>query len=228
MKIEKTTFDFLKALAKNNNRPWFQQNKQWYLDSHQNMISWVDALIDRMNQHDQLETKTGKESLYRIYNDVRFSTDKTPYQPRFAGHLKRMKPWLRGGYYFWVRPGATRIGCGFTYPNATDLLRIRKDIELNSSEWRKLLRASSLRTTFGQMTGEQLATAPRNFTKDHPAIDLLRYKQFWFEASFSDRDAMSPDFLKTVNRSFTKIRPFFNYMSDVLTTDLNGEPLPLS
>lgn len=100
IRIETETFDFLKHLARKNNREWFQQNKQRYLDAQQNMAEWVDNVIVLMNAHDQLQTKTGKEALYRIYNDVRFSTDKTPYNARFAGHLKRVKPLLRGGYYF--------------------------------------------------------------------------------------------------------------------------------
>src|SRR5688572_5791462 len=122
MVIEKSTYDFLKALNRNNNREWFQRNKNRYQVSQENMICWVDALIEKMNGHDQLQTRSGKEALYRIYNDVRFSADKTPYHARFAGHLKRVKPYLRGGYYFWIKPGESRVGCGFTYPNPEDLL----------------------------------------------------------------------------------------------------------
>jgi uncharacterized protein (TIGR02453 family) len=178
-----------------------------------------------MNKHDQLQTKTGKESLYRIYNDVRFSADKTPYSPRFAGSLKRLKPQLRGGYYFWIKPGESRVGCGFTYPNPDDLKRIREDISLNYSDWNKLLRNKKISGAFGEMTGEQVKTAPRGFAKDHPAIELLRYKQFWFEHSFTDKEVLAPDFLKNVNSTYKSIRPFFDYMSDVLTTNANGESM---
>src|SRR5688572_31759530 len=132
MILEKSTFDFLKALSKNNNREWFQKNKERYTTSQENVIHWLDALLNEMNNHDRIQTKSGKESLYRIYNDVRFSADKSPYNPRFAGHLKRVKPFLRGGYYFWLKPGESRVGCGFTYPNSADLLRIRQDIDLNA------------------------------------------------------------------------------------------------
>jgi uncharacterized protein (DUF2461 family) len=75
------------------------------------------------------------------------------------------------------------------------------------------------------MTGEQVKTVPRGFDKEHPAIDLLRYKNYWFEVSFTDAEVTSPDFLKVVNQKFKSIRPFFDYMSSVLTTNENGEPL---
>jgi uncharacterized protein (TIGR02453 family) len=220
--IEKSTFDFLKALSRNNNRDWFNTHKARYVRAHENVAAFLDALLEALNRHDQLGTHSGKESLYRIYNDVRFSKDKTPYNPRFAGRISRAKPHLRGGYYFWIKPGASRVGCGFTYPNAEDLLRIRQDIDLNYAGWRKLLNLGSIQSTFGNMDGEQVKTAPRGFAKDHPAIDLLRHKQFWFERSFTDKEVLSPDFLETVNKTYKAIRPFFNYMSDVLTTDVNG------
>jgi uncharacterized protein (TIGR02453 family) len=220
--IEKKTFDFLKALTRNNNREWFNAHKSDYLQAQQNVIHCLDTLIDKMNEHDRLGTQTGKESLYRIYNDVRFSEDKTPYNPRFAGHFRRMKPHLRGGYYFWIKPGESRVGVGFTYPNAEDLLRIRQDIDINYTDWRRLLKSASIQRVFGDMQGSQVKTAPRGFAKDHPAIDLLRYKQFWFEHSFTDKEVLASDFLTNINKTYRSIRPFFDYMSEVLTTDLNG------
>src|SRR4051812_1524482 len=103
MHINKSTVEFLTLLSKNNNREWFQKNRNKYDIALLNMTEWLGVLIDEMNKHDQLETRTGKEALYRIYNDVRFTNDKTPYSPRFAGRLKRVKPFLRGGYYFWIK-----------------------------------------------------------------------------------------------------------------------------
>jgi uncharacterized protein (TIGR02453 family) len=221
--IEKSTFDFLKKLKRNNNREWFQENKSLYIEAQSNLSIWVDHLIHEMNKHDRIQTVNGKESLYRIYNDVRFSEDKTPYNPRFAGSLKRQKPELRGGYYYWIKPGETHVGCGFSYPNADDLKRIREDITMNHKDWRKILSSKKLITTFGEMQGDKVKTAPRGFDKEHPAIDLLRYKQFWFEHSFTDKEVLSPDFLKQVNEVYKIIRPFFDYMSEVLTTNSNGE-----
>lgn len=221
--IEKQTLVFLKDLARNNNRDWFSENKSRYLKSQENMIQFLDQLIVKMNQHDRLETQSGKESLYRIYNDVRFSKDKAPYNPRFAGNFRRHKPLLRGGYYFWIKPGESKVGCGFTYPNSEDLLRIRQDIDINHKQWKRLLNSKVIQSTFGDMEGNQVKTVPRGFAKDHPAIDLLRYKQYWFERSFTDKEVMAEGFAEQVNKTFKSIRPLFNHMSEVLGTDLNGE-----
>lgn len=221
--IKEATFRFLSALARHNNRDWFNSHKAQYLEAHDNAVQFVDALIVRMSSHDHIETISAKKSLYRIYNDVRFFKDKAPYDPRFAGYLRRAKPMLRGGYYYWIKPGGSRIGCGFAYPNPADLKRIRADIEVNGVEWKRLLRLKSIQSNFGAMKGDQVRTAPRGFSQDHPAIELLRYKQFWFVHEFSDAEVLSEDFLDNMNRTFKSIRPFFNYMSEVLTTDMNGE-----
>jgi uncharacterized protein (TIGR02453 family) len=223
--IQPSTLSFLKKLAKNNNRDGFNGHKNEYLTAQENMYQFIEALIAKMNSHDQIETPSGKKSLYRIYNDVRFSKDKTPYNPRFAGHLRRVKPMLRGGYYYWIRPGGSSVGCGFTYPNPEDLKRIRLDIERNYKDWNKLLRSKSIVGNFGEMRGEQVKTAPKGFSIDHPAIDLLRYKQYWFEHDFTDQEVLAPDFINQMNAVFKSIRPFFDYMSEVLTTDLNGESI---
>jgi uncharacterized protein (TIGR02453 family) len=221
--IQRSTLQFLKNLSGNNDRDWFNANKEHFHKAQENVEVFFDQLIAKMNTHDQIETPSGKKSLYRIYNDVRFSKDKSPYNPRFAGYLRRTKPMLRGGYYFWIRPGSSRIGCGFVYPNPEDLKRIRLDILDNYKDWNRLLNLKSIKVTFGKMQGEQVKTAPKGFSKDHPAIELLRYKQYWFEHSFSDKEVLADDFLKNVNQTFKNIRPFFDYMSEVLTTDLNGE-----
>lgn len=223
--IHKSSLEFLKKLAHNNNREWFNENKDSYLHTKENLEQFVDGLIAKMSGHDQIETLSGKKSLYRIYNDVRFSKDKSPYNPRFAGYLKRIKPNLRGGYYYWIRPGNSRVGCGFTYPNPEDLKRIRLDIADNYKDWNRLLNSKSIKNTFGAMQGERVKTTPKGFDKDHPAIELLRFKQFWFECSFTDKEVLDKNFVNVVNKTFKAIRPFFDYVSYVLTTDLNGESI---
>jgi len=223
--IQKSTIAFLRKLSRNNNRDWFNAHKVEYQAAQENAIQFFDQLIVTMNTHDQIDTPFGKKGVYRIYNDVRFSKDKAPYNPRFAGYLRRVKPMLRGGYYLWIKPGNSRLGCGFAYPNPDDLKRIRLDILHNYKDWDKLLNSKSIKANFGKMLGEKVKTTPKGFPKDHPAIGLLRHKQFWFEHSFADKEVLSDDFLHEVNKTFKGIRPFFDYMSDVLTTDLNGTPV---
>ena len=178
-----------------------------------------------MNKHDKIETPSGKKSLFRIYKDVRFSKDKTPYNTHWNGGFKRATKKLRGGYYFHLEPSNSYLAGGFWGPEPHDLKRIREDIELNYKDWKKLLVNKTLVKTFGKMRGAQVSSAPRGYAKDHPAIDMLRYKQFIFKHNFTDKEVLSPDFLKNANGVFKNLRPFFNYMSEVLTTNANGEPL---
>ena len=220
--IEKSSLDFLKVLSKNNNRDWFNAHKDKYLKAHENVIQFADELLKEMNKHDKIETSSGKESLFRIYKDVRFSKDKTPYSCRWSGGFKRASKKLRGGYYFHIEPGKSFLAGGFWGPEPADLARIRQDIALSQKEWKKLLANKSLVSTFGGMVGDQISSAPRGYAKDHPAIELLRYKQFILKRTFTDKEVCSPDFLTKLNDGFKKMRPFLDYMSDVLTTDANG------
>lgn len=224
--IQKDNLDFLVDLKANNDRDWFQENKPRYQQQQENMILFADELLKLMNEHDNIETPSGKKSLYRIYRDVRFSKDKSPYKTHWSGHFKRATKLLRGGYYFHIQPGNNSfIGGGFWSPNKEDLLRIREEIATDASELRDIINHKDFIETFGTLDGEQLKTAPKGFDKDHPDIDLLRYKQFIFGKNFSDKEVLDPNFVNVANETFKKMRPFFNFMSEVLTTDANGSPL---
>jgi len=220
--IKENSIKFLKTLSKNNDREWFNDHKEKYTEAHNNLVDFADALLLEMNKHDNIETSSGKKSLYRIYKDVRFSKDKTPYNTHWSGGFKRATKKLRGGYYFHIKPGNSFVAGGFWGPNPDDLKRIRQDIDLNYNDWKKLLANKTLVNTFGKMRGELVGSAPRGYAKDNPAIDLLRYKQFILKHEFTDKEVLSPDFLMKVNDTFKKLRPFFGYMSEVLTTDANG------
>lgn len=223
--IEKSTLKFLKELSLNNNRDWFNEHKNVYTAAHQNMCEFVDSLIIEMKKHDQLENESGKKSLYRIYSDVRFSKDKAPYTAKFAFSLKRATKIRRGGYYVHIKPGNCFMACGFFSPNPNDLKRIRQDIEVNYKDWNKMLKTKGIKENFGELIGTKVTSAPRGFSIEHSAIELLRHKQFIFRHDFTDKEVLSPEFAKEVNRIFKSVRPFFNYMSEVFTTDLNGEPI---
>lgn len=224
--ITSDNFEFLKELGLNNNREWFTENKKLYEANLKNIVVFADSLLAKMNEHDVLETPTGKKSLFRIYRDVRFSKDKSPYKTHWSGSFRRATQLRRGGYYFHIQPGnQSFIGGGFWEPNKEDLQRIREEIAADPSEMRQILSNPNFIKTFGALQGEQLKTAPKGFDKEHPAIDLLRYKQFIFSRNFTDKEVLQPNFLEQANQTFQHMRPFFDYMSDVLTTDANGMPL---
>ncbi|MBK9289632.1 MAG: DUF2461 domain-containing protein [Flavobacteriales bacterium] len=225
-RIDRATFAFLSDLEGHNDRDWFLANKDRYVAAQTNVQVFVDALIERMKRHDRIATDTGKEALQRIYTDQRFHKDRPPYKPRFAGGLGRVKPALRGGYFFRFQPGGrSQIICGFMGPEAADLKRIRTDIAQDHKTWQRLLNAKVIRTNFGTLQGAQLRTAPRGFGKDHPAIDLLRRTQFLLRHELSDKEVLAPDLLVKMEGLYRSVRPLFDHMSEVLTTDADGNSL---
>ena len=220
--IQPSAFGFLRKLKKNNNREWFGMHKDEYQQELLLIEAFADALLLNLNTHDHIETPSGKKSLHRIYRDTRFSPDKTPYKTRWAGHFTRATKYRRGGYHFNLEPGNSFIAGGFWGPETGDLKRIREEIAFDPSPLQKTLKSRSFVALFGSLKGEQLKTAPQGFDASHEAIDLLRYKQFLLIRPFEDRDVLDSDFLKEATRTYKGMRPFFDYMSEVLTTDANG------
>jgi uncharacterized protein (TIGR02453 family) len=223
--IEAQTLQFLRDLALNNNKDWFLAEKSAYQQAHQNASAFAQELLLRMQLHDRITPERGGSALYRMYNDLRFHKNKPPLNPRFAGGFHRLKPMLRGGYYFHIQPGASYLSCGFFGPNAEDMKRIRRDMDHNHEDWKALLAVPLISDTFGRMEGEELKTAPAGYPKDHPGIEFLRYKQLIFRRRFTDAEVLAPDFVVQADATFQAIRPFFDYMSELLTTDANGVSL---
>ncbi len=219
--ISAQLFQFLKELKKNNTREWFNEHKPTFQNFHTEAKQFYQAVEDRLQQTDQIE----KHKVFRIYRDVRFSKDKTPYKTRFAGYFIRATQELRGGYYLNIEPGNCIVGGGFYGPESDDLKRIRKEFEQDDSEIRGILNDKKFKSTFGDLQGQELKSAPRGFDPEHPAIDLIRKKQFYVIRSFTDKEAQSPNFIDEVLETYQTIRPFFDYMSAVLTTNMDGESI---
>jgi len=223
--IPPSGFEFLKLLKKNNDRDWFNAHKERYLRELATIEQFADLLLLEMNKHDRIETPSGKKSLHRIYRDIRFSKDKTPYNIHWGGGFKRATKQRRGSYYFHLSPGGSFVAGGFWGPEPGDLKRIRDEFAYDAKPFRKILKSKSFLSHFGNLKGEQIKTTPKGFNADEEAIDLLRYKQFLLIKKFSDKEVLSPGFLKNLNDTFRAMRPFLDYMSEALSTDVNGEPM---
>lgn len=216
--ILESTLSYLSQLKDNNNREWFAENKPTFDKEQKNIKSFFTSIKQSLEEIDHIE----KMQVFRIYRDVRFSKDKTPYKSHFSAGFVRQKPNLRGGYYLHIEENATFVGGGFWEPNKDDLLRIRKELAIDASELREIIEQKEFIKNFGSLEGEELKTAPRDFDKNHPNIDLIRKKQYLVTRKFTNKEVLSPEFEKEVIATFKAMRPFFNYMSDVLSTDLNG------
>ena len=223
--LTSSTFTFLKQVKKNNNRNWFNANKETYIEQNAAVVAFADAVIARMNKYDKIETPSGKKAVFRIYRDVRFSKDKSPYKTHFGMHMSRATKLLRGGYYFHIEPGKCFVGGGFWNPEPDDLKHIREQIALNPKPLRTILKSKAFKKNFEELEGEKLVNVPRGFEKNHPAADLLKYKQFLIGIDIPEKVLLSKKGLDTVVNGFRAMRPFFDYMSDILTTSTNGEAL---
>jgi len=219
--IDKSTINYCKALAKNNNREWFHENKPTYQGALKNAKDFQASLLDELQKMDKIE----KHKLFRIYRDVRFSKDKTPYNPDFRFSFSREGAHRRGGYYLRIAPGNTFIACGFWGPEPKDLKLIRSHIAADPKPLRKILNSKKFKDAFGILQGDQVKSAPKGFSKEDPAIDLLRYKQLYVQQAVTDKVVLSKDFIKEIIKAYKNVQPFFNYMSEILTHDLNGVPL---
>lgn len=218
--ISKNVFGFLKTLQKNNNRDWFNTNKPAFKEVELGVKQFYAKLYQQLNTVDSIDAF----KVFRIYRDVRFSKNKLPYKTHFGGSFHRTKPELRGGYYLHIAPNnESFIATGFWDPNKEDLFRIRKEFEMDSNELRELMERPEFKSVWGELEGDELKSAPREFDKFDPNIDLIRRKQFIFSKKFTDKEVLSKDFETTVVANFNVIRPYFDYMSSVLTTNLNGE-----
>lgn len=215
--IHASSFQFLRDLKKNNNREWFTEHKIRYQDELQKIESFAEELLLRMKQYDQIDTISGKKSLMRIYRDIRFSLDKTPYKTNWSGGFHRMGAQRRGGYYFSLQPGGeSMIAGGFWGPEPRDLKLIRDEFAFDDKPIRTILNSHKIKNFFGGLSGERLKTVPRGYEKDHPAADLIRHKQFILQRRFTDKEVLDKNFIEVAVAMMCAFRPFFDYMSHAL------------
>lgn len=219
--ITKETLEFLNKLKTNNNRDWFTDNKKQFTDRQAEAKEFFHKVLEGLRTHDEIE----KLKVFRIYRDVRFSKDKTPYKYNFSAAYTRAGAHRRGGYYVHLQPQGSFIATGFWNPEKEDLLRIRKEWEVDATDLLEIIDDKEFKSIWGELEGEALKTAPKGFDKDHPNIGLIRKKQFTFVRKFTDNEVLQDDFASKINESFKTIRPFFDLMSTILTTNLNGESL---
>jgi uncharacterized protein (TIGR02453 family) len=221
MQIETSIIDFLKKLNKNNNKDWFTKNKSLYEKALTDYSVFIDDVATNLRKSDMID----EVKKFRIYRDVRFSKDKTPYKNNFGTGFSRSTIKLRGGYYLHIQPGESFVGGGFWAPEPHDIKRIRDEFSYDSETIIKIQKTKIFKSYFGNIQGEGLKTAPRGYDPELPLIDLIKKKQWIVMRPFSDEDVTSKKFSHEVVKTFEAMRPFFDYMSEVLTTNANGEPI---
>ena len=217
--ISKDTLQFLSDLKNHNDRDWFTANKPRYEAAHREFLQFTDALIAEIAKFDPgIVHHTAKDCVFRIYRDVRFSKDKSPYKTHFGAHIspavKKSEIHSRAGYYLHLEPGGETMLAGGAYlPEAGWLKAIRQEIAYNTTEFKGILNDPEFKKHFGTMEGEKLKTTPKDYPADHPAIEWLKHKSFLASHKCSDAVAGSPDFLKHCAAVFRSLQPFDMFLN---------------
>lgn len=215
--ITKVTIDFLKDLAANNDRDWFAANKHRYEAAKEECTTFADALIKNLITIDKdIEGAKGKNCIYRIYRDVRFSKNKSPYHTHLGVHIVaggKENEMHRSGYYVRIEPGQCILAGGAYAPPGPWINAIRQEIDYNTAEFKKIINSTGFKKYFGEIEGEKLKTAPKGYPKDHPEIELLKYKSYLAVHKLDDKQVIAKDFVAYATTVFKELYPFGEFLN---------------
>jgi uncharacterized protein (TIGR02453 family) len=217
------TLAFLRALARNNDREWFKARKPEY-EAHVRgpMIALLARLADDFRAFAPELLADPKVSLYRIYRDTRFSSDKTPLKTHAAAHFPNKTLRRSGaGLYLEVAPKWVWVGGGLYMPETHELTAIRGHIAAHHAKLRKIVESRSFVSAVGRLEGEQLTRVPRGFLKDHPAAEYLRFRQFLAGREYPAEFAYDARFYPELLKVFTHVAPMVRF----LNTPLRARPV---
>lgn len=217
-RISLQTMQFLKDLRENNHRDWFLDHKKEYDSAREEFVLFVAAIIREIANFDvSIAHQRAKDCVFRIYRDVRFSKDKSPYKTHLGAFVtsatKKSEIHTKAGYYIHLEPGASMLAGGAYLPEGPWLKAIRQEIAYNSDEFRTILNAPDFRKYFGEMEGEKLKKAPKDYEADHPDIELLKHKSYLAANYCKDHQVTAPDFFDFTVQVFSAMYPFNHFLN---------------
>lgn len=221
MHIEPTTLHFLSDLAQNNNKPWFDENRDRYQLARKNFMQFIDHLIEGLSEFDPgIGVLEAKHCIFRINRDIRFSKNKDPYKSNFGANISRGGRKSRySGFYIHLEAGQCFLAGGAYAPMPENLQKIRQRIDLQANELREIINKDRFKSLFGELKGDKLKTAPKGFPKDHPDIDLLRYKGMYVSHACGDEKILSDGFLSYALSVFEEMVPMNDFFNDAIGAD---------
>lgn len=215
--LHASTLDFLRLLDQNNNKLWFDENRKLYEAAKQDFEQLVGEILrHNVSLIPELEGRKPKDCVFRIYKDVRFSKDKTPYKNNFgAAFGKTDKKVNSAGFYLHLQPNnQSFVGGGIWMPDATLLKQIRQEIDYNFEEFSTLLHKDDFKKTFGGLDkSEQLKKCPKGYSEDNPAIEYLKLKSFTTAAGISDKDMLNADLVERISDYFKTMKDFIDFLN---------------
>jgi uncharacterized protein (TIGR02453 family) len=218
--IRLSTFDFLTQLAANNNREWFQLHKAEHDHARENILEFTADVISGLSKIDAVVPSDldPKSCVMRIYRDVRFSKDKTPYKNNFGIAISANGKNFNGsGYYLHINPEQSFVAGGCWMPEPVMLKAIRQEIDYNGSDFRAIVENKSFKKYFGDLDTEaKLKTVPKGYPADHPDIEYLKLKSFTVSHEMKTEELSKPDAVKKVADGFAEMYPLIIFLRNAI------------
>jgi len=216
--LQNSTFQFLKSLAKNNNREWFALHKPKYEIAKSDVIAFAEKIFQASSTFDSnYKNLLPAKCVMRIYRDVRFSKNKAPYKTNFGIAYASEGKMDGSGCFIHIQPGASFVAGGYYLPSSVDLKKIRQEIDYNLAEFESIIQASAFKKQFGLLSIEdKLKTAPRDYPKDHIAIELLKLKSFIGIKPLSDELLCSGQAIKEIVAANKAIAPLHAFLASAI------------
>lgn len=214
----KEVLNFLSELKENNNKEWFDQNRDRYEASRKKILFLTELIIHEIAAFDtNIGIQDPKKCVFRIFRDVRFSNDKTPYKINMGSFIaKGGRKSINAGYYIHIEPGASFVGGGSYCPPADALKAFRTEIFDHPKEFKQLIYNDSFRKLYPELYDDKLKTAPKGFPTDFPEIDLLKYKSYAFGSIMSDSEVASDTYVEKVVTAFKELHPVNRFLNTAL------------
>lgn len=220
--FQQSTIAFLKHLAKNNNKVWFDEHRVDYLAAKNDYENFVSLLINKVSAFDaDVKELQVKNCTFRINRDIRFSKDKTPYKVNMGANFNRGgKKSIYAGYYFHLEPGNKSFaGGGLWMPAPAELTKIRQEIDYNFNEFSNLLKQKKFVTYYSKVdvSGDvKLTNIPRGYDKTNPASEYLKLKSFVALKQVNDADLSASSLINQTCKAFEALKPFINFLNQAM------------
>jgi uncharacterized protein (TIGR02453 family) len=217
--LHPSTINFLKSLKKNNNKIWFDQNREKYISAKNDFEELVTDILQKMILFDpDMKGLEAKNCMFRINRDIRFSKNKTPYKINISASFnKGGKKSVNAGYYFHLQPGDNSFaGGGLWAPAAPELKKIRQEIDYSLPEFKKIVNSPTFKKNYGQLEREKdqmLINVPKGYDKENPAVEFLRLKSFIATKAIPDSSLLLPNLAREIAQSFEALRPLVKFIN---------------
>jgi uncharacterized protein (TIGR02453 family) len=214
MALEKSVA-FLTKLEKNNNKAWFDKNRKEFEAAKAEFEEFITALSAKLAAIEPaIAEQNPKDAIFRIYRDVRFSKDKTPYKSHFSAYFSRAgRKAPDAGFYVHIQPGKSFMAGGLWMPEGPLLKATRQEIDYNFDEFKGILNNAKFKKLFKKLEGETLKTLPQGYTADNPAIDYLKMKSFIVSSPLTDKEVQSGNFVSKLADGFTIMKPLVDFLN---------------